>query len=145
MKCEAITDRVQVMSLQYGYFETMKQAVFQMLHYSFCIQFPKEEWHVEEQWRAANQEDVDNKVMVTDNVPAKVGDMIKVVVKEGLRFHAPHPSRVIRDLNYAAQTFNTDSGCEYSGDNGRPQYAGTGICAAATTGILTVSQSVPTT
>lgn len=115
MKCEAITDRVQVMSLQYGYFEAMKQAVFQMLHYSFCMQFPKEEWHAEQQWRSATQADVDAGAKVTDDVDAKVGDMIKATVKEGLRFHAPHPSRVIRDLNYPAHTYNTDSGCEYAG------------------------------
>lgn len=57
-KCSAITDRVQIISNQYGYYDVQKQAVLKMLHYGLCFQFVKEAWHVEEQLRIATIEDV---------------------------------------------------------------------------------------
>jgi hypothetical protein len=38
-----------------------------------------------------------------------------IIVKEGLRYIIPHPSRQFIDLRYPATSFNTDSGCEYGG------------------------------
>jgi hypothetical protein len=37
------------------------------------------------------------------------------VVKEGLRYHMPHPSRMFWDQAHRVSTFNTDTGCEYAG------------------------------
>lgn len=115
LKCDALTDRVQIMAQQYGYFETVKQAVFQMLHYSYCYLFPKEEWHIEEQLKEADELDVKLERKKDDDTPANVGDEIRVRVREGIRYKAPHPSRVIKDLAHAPHTLNTDSGCEYGG------------------------------
>lgn len=115
LKCEAITDRVQVMSEQYSYFDTMKQAVLKMLHYSYCMQFIKEEWHDEEQVRLATAEDVQNGVTDAAGIPVKDGGFVKKITREGLRFHHPHPARTIRDIAHPAYTYNSDSGCEYGG------------------------------
>ena len=46
---EIITDRVQAITNSYGYNEVLKQSIFQMLHYGWCMQFPQEEWHSEKQ------------------------------------------------------------------------------------------------
>lgn len=115
-KCEAITDRIHVMSNQYGYFDVTKQAVLKMLHYSTCLQFPKEEWHFEEQLKYADETDVELKRLKdgSDEL-ASVGDVIRVRTREGLRYHLPHPSRTYRDLAHPAYTYNYDYGCEYAG------------------------------
>lgn len=60
LKCEALTDRIQVIANQYGYFDVTKQAVLKMLHYSQCFQFPKAEWHWESQLKHADETDVAN-------------------------------------------------------------------------------------
>lgn len=96
LQSEVVTNRIgDVMARQYGYWNVLKQAVFQMLHYSFCIMFPVEEWHCEEQWE---KDDPDS----------------KKTVKEGLRYHIPHPTRTIVDQAHRPSTYNTDTGCEYA-------------------------------
>ncbi|HEU4340038.1 MAG TPA: hypothetical protein VFU31_00560 [Candidatus Binatia bacterium] len=114
-KCEVLTDRVQVMSNQYGYFDVMKQAVLKMLHYSFCFQFPKEGWHSEFQWRYATAEDVQAQKKDENGNVVTEGQKIKVTDREGLRYEHPHPTRVFWDLAHGKHTFNSDSGCEYAG------------------------------
>jgi len=109
LKCGAITDRIQEMSNQYGYYDVMKQAVLKMLHYGWCFQFPKESWHHEKQWKHADKKDV------AIGRAKKEGELIEVVVKEGLRYHHPHPTRFYRDLNHGAYTYNYDTGCEFGG------------------------------
>lgn len=113
LKCEALTDRVQIMANQYGHYDVTKQAVLKMLHYSQCFQVPREEWHSESQWKFADQEDVAFEKKKEDGKPVSVGDKIKVTTREGLRYHFPHPTRVGYDLAYGPYTFNHDSGCEF--------------------------------
>lgn len=116
LKCEVLTDRIQVMAQQYGYFETMKKSVFNMLHYSYAIQFVKEHWHFEEQIRLADDQDVANgKKKADGETLVAVGDEIVVTDKEGLRYHIPHPTRTFFDLAYGPNTLNQDTGCEYVG------------------------------
>lgn len=99
LRGEVVTDRVQMMSTQYGYYDVLKQAVFHMLHYSFCLQFPVEEWHQEEQLAKASDE--------AEPKPKRT--------KEGLRYHLPHPTRTFWDENHRLSTFNSDTGCEFAG------------------------------
>ena len=115
-KCEALTDRIQVMSNQYGYFDVMKQSVLQMLHYGFCLQFPKTEWDYEEHWKTADAMDVaaGAKKYGTEE-PANVGDTIKVTTREGIAYHHPHPTRSFWDIAHGPYTFNYDYGCQYGG------------------------------
>ncbi len=122
-KCELLTDRVNVMAQQYGYFEVMKQHVLKMLQYGTALKFIKEEWHWEEQLRPAVQADVDAKKpkygTVTDKnksgTPCALGDNVAYVEREGLRYDIPHPSRVFRDLAHPLYTLNSDSGVSYVG------------------------------
>lgn len=115
VKCETITDRVEVMSNQFGYYDVTKQAVLKMLHYSWCFQFPMEAWYSEEQLKYADEEDVKRGRLKPDGNKAAVGDEILVTTKEGIRYHLPHPTRFYRDLNHGAYTYNYDSGAEYAG------------------------------
>lgn len=124
MICEALTDRVQVISSQYGYFDVVKQAVLKMLVYSQCFLFPRTPWHWEEQYKTADKTDVllkkkKAKSQTTDKPEgevASVGDTIKETTSEGIYYHAPHPTRTFYDLAHGPYTFNYGThGCEYAG------------------------------
>tara|TARA_R100001463_G_scaffold68486_1_gene121950 strand:- start:5121 stop:7397 length:2277 start_codon:yes stop_codon:yes gene_type:complete len=95
---EIITDRVQAITNSYGYNEVLKQSIFQMLHYGWCMQFPQEEWHSEKQ------------VSINSD-----GEEKERYVREGIRYHMPHPSRTFFDQAHRPTTFNTDSGCSFAG------------------------------
>lgn len=119
LKCEAITDRINIISEQYGYYDVMKQAVHKMLLYSYCIQFVSSEWDSEEQWRKATEQDVTMGKTKTgtngEKVAVSVGDEIKVTTREGLGYHQPHPSRIFWDMSHGKHTLNYDYGCKFGG------------------------------
>lgn len=111
MKCEALTHRMGVMASQYGYFNVFKQCVFQMLHYGRTLQFPEEEWHTED------QETADEKMAVKANGAIEKDEKKRMYrrVREGIRYHMPHPTRTFFDESHMASTLNTDTGCDYAG------------------------------
>lgn len=97
LRCEIITDRIQTMSSQMDYVGIMRQAILNKNIYGICLQFPAEAWYKEEQTIEKDGKEEDR------------------VVKEGLRYNLPHPSRVFYDLNYRVGTLNSDTGCTYAG------------------------------
>ena len=115
-KCEVLTDRVQVMSDQLGYFEVFKQAVHKMLAYSVSIAFIKEEWYTETQQRSATVKDALAAGSGENGQPkVKVGDPVDQIEIEGLRYDLPKPNRLYRDLAHPLYTINTDTGCQFGG------------------------------
>jgi len=94
MKCEIITDRVDVMTTQMGYRMAERDSIFHMLQYGIALNFPMEKWYVEEQLDAEDKPEI---------------------VKEGIRWAIPHPSKMYYDLAHRTSTLNTDTGCEYAG------------------------------
>lgn len=90
--CDIWTDIVDTISTWYGYPAYLKQAIAQMLKYGIMLAFPLEEWHCEKQ--IINGEEV--------------------VVKEGLRYTMPHPTRMGWDLYHPLPSINTDTGCEWA-------------------------------
>jgi hypothetical protein len=116
IKCKALTDRVQIIATQYGYWNTVDQAVFMMLHYGQCFLFPKEEWHTEAELKIADKTDVQlRRTKYGTQDPADQGDEIESLTREGIRYHPPHPTRTYRDLAHGPATFNHDCGCEFAG------------------------------
>ena len=123
-KCEVLTDRIQVMSTQYSYFDVMKQQVLKMLQYGTALKFIKEEWHFEEQVRYATKDDIESKKprlgsateADPEGVPCVEGDKVKYISREGLRYDLPHLSRTYRDLAHPLYTINSDSGCSFMGN-----------------------------
>lgn len=95
IKSDIVSDRVQMISQQYDYQSVLRQCVFQMLHYGYCLAFPMESWHEEKQEKDGLKE--------------------PVVVREGLRYHMPHPTRTYWDFGHRLSTINSDSGCSYMG------------------------------
>lgn len=93
-RCEVVTQQVQRQSTWFDYPSDTKQSILQTLLYGFCINFPREAWYVE------RQEGDDGKAKI---------------VREGLRWNMPHPSRTYYDLYHRLSSLNSDSGCEYAG------------------------------
>lgn len=89
VRCEIITDIVDVMAVNFGYAANLKQVVLNTLLYSVSLEFPCEPWHEEK------QEDMDGK---------------EYTVREGVRYVTPHVTRIGYDLQYPLSTFNTDTG-----------------------------------
>lgn len=98
VKGEVVTDRVQLISQQYDYPTVLSQSIFQMLHYGYCFQFPKESWHSEKQL----ERDSD-------------GGEKETYTKEGIRYHSPHPARTFWDVAHRPSSFNSDTGCKFCG------------------------------
>lgn len=93
MVSEIITDIVQQMATKFGYPSVLKQMILQALQYGICVAFPMEEWYCEKQ-------------IVDESGTEKC-------IKEGLRYHLPHPTRFAIDNNHRPSTINTDTGCEW--------------------------------
>lgn len=93
-RCEVITQMVQRQSTWFGYPADLRQSILQTLIYGFCINFPRESWFCEKQ--------EDDK-----------GDI--KIVREGLRWNMPHPTRMYYDMYHRLSSLNSNSGCEYAG------------------------------
>lgn len=112
LKCDTLTARIETMSRQFGYFDTLKLAVFQMLHYSECVQFVQEEWHTQ-----CSLVEADSPLpgeLYSEKAPDGT-DVKKVIVKEGLRYHLPHPTRRYMDRAHLPSTLNSDTGVDHLG------------------------------
>lgn len=93
-KCEVLTDRVNVIATQYGFPSILRQLILQTLSYGTALMFPAEAWDKARGWN---------------------GEKDDALVREGMRFHLPHPTRMFWDNYHRLSTINTDTGCEYAG------------------------------
>lgn len=89
--CEIVTDLVDQIVHAYGYPAVLRQGLIQMLKYGTALAFPLEEWDCQKQF-------VDGK---------------DTVIKEGLRYYWPHPTRMNYDSMQPLTSINTDSGVEW--------------------------------
>jgi hypothetical protein len=112
LQCEAIAGRVEIMAKQYDYFGAVKQAAFQMLLYSYSMMLPVEEWHCE-----AQEVENEKNAHYSDPDKPKAGQEQRHyrIVKEGIRYHIPHPSKMFMNRAYKPSTVNTDTGMDYIG------------------------------
>lgn len=94
LRCEIVTQAVQRMSSWFDYPADTKQTILQTLLYGLCINFPREAWFVERQEDETGSEKI---------------------VREGLRFDMPHPSRMYYDQYHRVSGLNSNSGCAYAG------------------------------
>jgi hypothetical protein len=97
LRCEMVTKRVQRMAQEMGYREDERQSIWQALKYGSCLNFPAEDYYREHQSYLEG------------------GKEVRKIVKEGVRWEIPHPSRVFYDMNHRISTANTDTGIEYAG------------------------------
>lgn len=102
LRADATSQRIEEMTDSYGYRHTQTQIIRDMLLYAHATIFPACAWDRELQWV---------------NTPT-VGDETTLeskVVREGVDFVKPHPSRVFWDMMYPLSSINTNTGAEYIG------------------------------
>lgn len=104
-RCKVITDWVRVMTKNYGYQHIGNMAILKAAMYGDQLMFPQDEWHEEKQLQYVNEKET-----------AKI-------VREGIPYYFPHPSRTYWDRSYGASTLNTNTGSKWAG-NWRVQRSG---------------------
>lgn len=97
-RCQAITDWIRVMAKNYGYQHIGNQAVLKAGMYGDQLMFPQDEWHEEKQLQMVD------------------GKEKEKIVREGMAYHFPHPSRTYWDRSHPVPSINTDTGCKWAGE-----------------------------
>lgn len=103
LRGDVLSQRVEMMSDQYDYRHQASQMIRDFLLYPHVVEFPSESWHVERQIRKTN----------TDITTDGNFGMESYIVREGVPFVRPHPSRVAYDISSPLSSINTDTGCEW--------------------------------
>lgn len=109
LRGDVLSQRVEVMTNQYGYRHDLPQAVRDSLLYSHSVEFPSGAWDVQRQWFKKKRADG------LDTSSDKKFEVEARIVREGLHFVRPHPTRVFYDNAFPLSSINTDTGCEYIG------------------------------
>ena len=99
-KCRAdvMSQVAEEMVDQFGYRHHDSQVIQDAFLYAHSVDFPRKKWETESQ------------IYKDEN-----GDPKSTIVREGIAWHNPHPSRVICDNSHPICSLNTDSGCEFVG------------------------------
>lgn len=95
---ELVTQRVTRMYQEMGYRSVDRQSILAMLQYGWCANFPQEPFYQE-----------------TQPYKDKDGKSNTKVIREGVRFDIPHPTKVFWDEAWPLHTLNSDVGCSYVG------------------------------
>lgn len=112
-KCRAdvLSQRVDIMTDQFDYRHHDVQCIRDAFLYGHCVDFVRSAWEVERQW--SYKEVAPG--LENDKPPEDNSDLVSEVIREGIGFVNPHPSRVFWDNNSPLSSMNTDTGCEYLG------------------------------
>lgn len=107
--CADLTSqRMDIMADQYGYRHFQTQVTRDMFLYTNSVAFPRASWERDVQI------DIDRskatEMTTGADLPVKT-----TVVREGLAWVNPHPSRIFYDNAHPISSLNTDTGCEYAG------------------------------
>lgn len=107
LRGDALSQRVEIMSDQYHYRHLMTQVIRDVLLYGRTVLFPSCAWDREVQWQKAP-------------VNPAFGDATKYtvdakVIREGVDFIRPHPSRIFWDMTHPLSSVNTNTGVTYVG------------------------------
>lgn len=110
LRGDALSQRVEIMSDQFGYRHLGVQIIRDMLLYAHTLVFPACSWERQVQWEKVpvNPELADGTSDDASNLQARV-------VREGVPFVIPHPTRVFWDNLFPLSSINTDTGCRWLG------------------------------
>lgn len=95
---EVLSQRVEMMTEQFGYRHIFEQAIRSMFMYGYSLMFPSEPWTREVHWRKGEGEDLES-----------------YVEKEGIHFISPHPTRTFYDNSAPLPAINTNLGPNWIG------------------------------
>lgn len=118
LRADVLSQRVDIMADQFDYRHHDTQVMRDAFLYGHSVDFPRASWEIEKQWE---KDDV-NPAFAPSNLTSGEenkeinGLRVKtVIVREGVAWVNPHPSRVFWDNAYPLPSINTDTGCEYIG------------------------------
>lgn len=97
LRAALASERMDIMTSQYGYRHVLNQAIRDTMIYSHSTVFPECAWHDERQ-------------MISED-----GQVMTRIEREGVPFSVEHPTKVIYDRSYPLSSINTDLGCEWIG------------------------------
>lgn len=104
-----LSQRIEMMTNQYGYRHETVQAIRDTFLYGHTVEFPVSAWDCQKQlFKKKRAEGFDT------SKDAKIETEARIV-REGLQFVRPHPSRTFADNAHPLPTVNTDTGCEFIG------------------------------
>lgn len=102
LRADAWSQRVDIMADQFGYRRHDNQVILDGFLYAHSVDFIRCVWEKEEQWRKKA-------------VGGPATDRETVIVKEGVTFTNPQPSRVFGDNSEPLPALNSDTGPEWIG------------------------------
>lgn len=109
LRGDVLSQRVDMMADQFGYRNQDSQAMRDAFLYAHSVDFLRSSWEVEKQLEPTiSSEDFDTGDKDEVNQKARI-------VKEGVSWVRPHPTRVFWDDNHPLSSINSDTGCEYIG------------------------------
>ena len=106
LKGDVLSQRMDIMADQYDYRHFQTQTIRDMMLYGHSVAFPRASWEREVQWQRKN---------LAEEFRGEELEKEARVIKEGLSWINPHPSRVFWDINHPLNSLNSDSGAEYVG------------------------------
>ena len=106
LRADVLSQRIEIMSDQYGYRHFFNQAIRDMFLYGYSLVFSSSAW--------------DRKVEFYDDKRASAFDDGDVniknrVLREGVEFVSPHPTRTFYDIAKPMAQLNTDTGPDWIG------------------------------
>lgn len=107
LRADVLSQRMDIMTDQFDYRHHDVQCMRDMFRYAHCLDFLRSKWEREDQWEWETPGDVEVK---NDERKKK-----NKLIKEGVCWINPHPSRTFWDNNYPLASINSDTGCEYVG------------------------------
>jgi len=106
LRADVTSQIVDVICDQYDYRHHDVQVVRDTLLYGHSVDFPRCSWERDVQWKKDGDgfNDANGRMAVKSEL-----------VREGITWCNPHPSRVFWDNAYPLSSINSDTGCEYVG------------------------------
>ncbi len=104
LHADVMSQRAEIMANQFGYRHDLKQTALNFLLYPHTVEFPEQAWKVDKQYRKVKTDEGD-----------WTGEVESVIVREGVPYCQPHPSRVFYDVSSPLSSVNNDTGCNHIG------------------------------
>jgi hypothetical protein len=104
LRADVLTQRVDIIADAYNYRHFFSQCRRQMLLYGWSVAFPRAAWDRKTSWR-----------FKPTNTGEPSEEVESYVIREGVDFVNPHPSRIFWDLSAPLANLNTDTGPSYVG------------------------------
>ena len=103
VRADVLSQRVEIMTDQFGYRHLWEQIIRQMFMYGHSVAFVDTAWTEDVQWVEESDE-----ISGEDSLKSKS-------IKSGVKFRTPHPTRVMRDQSRPLHDLNTNDGPNWIG------------------------------